>query len=65
MMKYWTGGSLPVGDLYDIVDPCFFDRNILDDCDVEGDVEWFWGKETISFKDVQVYECLFHGGLIE
>ena len=35
------------------------------DCDVEGDVEWFWGKETISFKDVQVYECLFHGGLIE
>ena len=35
------------------------------DCDIEGDVEWFWGKETISFKDVQVYECLFHGGLIE
>ena len=35
------------------------------DCDIEGDVEWFWGKETISFKGVQVYECLFHGGLIE
>ena len=35
------------------------------DCDVEGDIEWFWGKETISFKGVQVYECLFHGGLIE
>ncbi|MCR5687744.1 MAG: DUF5680 domain-containing protein [Lachnospiraceae bacterium] len=35
------------------------------DCDIEGDFEWFLGKETISFKGIPVYECLFHGGLIE
>ncbi len=34
-------------------------------CDVEGDFEWFQGKETISYKGEVIYECYFHGGLIE
>lgn len=34
-------------------------------CDIDGDFEWFQGKETISYKGVVVYECCFHGGLIE
>ena len=35
------------------------------DCDIDGDFEWFQGKEIISFKNTPVYECYFHGGLIE
>lgn len=35
------------------------------DCDIDGDFEWFLGKEVISFKGTPVYECYFHGGLIE
>ena len=34
-------------------------------CKVEGDFEWFQGKETISYKNTIIYECFFHGGLIE
>ncbi|GAA0815073.1 hypothetical protein GCM10008914_02620 [Clostridium tertium] len=33
-------------------------------CIVEGDFEWFKGYEEIYFKDVKVYECIFHGGII-
>ena len=34
-------------------------------CDIDGDFEWFQGRETISYKDSEIYECVFHGGLIE
>ena len=34
-------------------------------CDVDGDFDWFQGKEIILYNDKIVYECYFHGGLIE
>lgn len=34
-------------------------------CDSVGDFEWFQGKETIRYKGAVIYECFFHGGLIE
>ena len=34
-------------------------------CDTEGSFEWFRGKETISYQGRLIYECFFHGGLIE
>ena len=34
-------------------------------CDVTGDFEWFQGYETISYKENKIYECYFHGGIIE
>lgn len=34
-------------------------------CDIDGDYEWFQGRETISYKDTLIYECFFHGGLIK
>ena len=33
-------------------------------CSVEGDFDWFQGKETISWRGKQIYECYYHGGLI-
>ena len=33
-------------------------------CSVEGDFDWFQGKETISYCGKQSYECFYHGGLI-
>ena len=34
-------------------------------CKTEGTFEWFHGKETICYKGSQIYECIFHGGLVE
>lgn len=34
-------------------------------CSVNGDFEWFQGKETICFKGKEIYECYFHGGLVK
>ena len=34
-------------------------------CDVDGDFEWFQGRETICHNGKEIYECYFHGGLIE
>ena len=34
-------------------------------CSIDGDFEWFQGRETISYKGEQIYECYFHGGLIK
>ncbi len=34
-------------------------------CDIEGQFDWFQGKEVISYKGKLIYECFFHGGLIE
>ena len=33
-------------------------------CSVEGDFSWFRGKEVISCRGKQIYECFYHGGLI-
>lgn len=32
---------------------------------VEGDMECFHGKETIFYQNIKVYECYFHGGILE
>ena len=34
-------------------------------CFPEGTFEWFQGMETIEYKEQLIYECFFHGGLIE
>lgn len=34
-------------------------------CDINGDFEWFQGRETICFRGSEIYECVFQGGLIE
>ena len=31
----------------------------------QGDFEWFQGKESIEYRGKQIYECFFHGGMIE
>lgn len=35
------------------------------ECCVEGDFEWFQGRETISFGEKEIYECCFHGGVLK
>ncbi|MBO4579640.1 MAG: hypothetical protein J5715_05755 [Clostridiales bacterium] len=35
------------------------------ECSIEGSFDWFRGRETISYKGSEIYECLFHGGLIK
>lgn len=34
-------------------------------CKVQGDFTWFQGHEVICYKGEQIYECYFHGGIIE
>ena len=34
-------------------------------CSVEGEPDWFQGRETIEYKEQLIYECFFHGGLID
>ncbi len=34
-------------------------------CEVSGGFEWFQGKETIAYQGRELYECYFHGGLIQ
>ncbi len=34
-------------------------------CEVDGSFEWFQGRETIYYKGTEIYECIFHGGLVE
>ena len=34
-------------------------------CSIDGDYEWFQGKEMITLKGEQIYECYFNGGLIK
>ena len=35
------------------------------DCKVEGEFAWFQGYETICYQGKQIYECFFHGSIIE
>ena len=39
--------------------------DFLYQCTVDGDFEWFSGREEIFKSDVKVYECVFHGGTIQ
>ena len=34
-------------------------------CSVTGDLTWFQGYEEIYKGDVKVYECVFHGGMVQ
>ena len=34
-------------------------------CNVEGNFEWFEGRELIFFKNKQIYELKFHGGILD
>lgn len=34
-------------------------------CQVTGDFAWFQGYETISYQGQNIYECYFHGGMIQ
>lgn len=34
-------------------------------CSINGDFDWFQGYETISYRGHIIYECYFHGGLIQ
>ena len=34
-------------------------------CSVEGSFAWFQGTEEIFYRDEKIYECRFHGGLIQ
>ena len=34
-------------------------------CETEGSFDWFHGREIICYKGLQIYECIFHGGLVE
>lgn len=34
-------------------------------CTVIGDIYWFQGQEEIHFNGKRVYECCFHGGLLQ
>ena len=31
----------------------------------EGDFAWFQGYEAICYRGMQIYECYFHGSIIE
>ena len=34
-------------------------------CSVEGEFDWFQGKESIMYHGKLIYECFFHGGMIK
>lgn len=34
-------------------------------CDVDGDCDWFEGRELMFYKDSQIYELRFNGGLLK
>ncbi len=34
-------------------------------CEVSGSFEWFQGNETVFRGNSPIYECVFHGGLVE
>ena len=33
-------------------------------CSIEGEFDWFQGKESIAYQSRLIYECYFHGGMI-
>lgn len=46
--------------------PAFYQENdYVYNCKVCGDFQWFQGYEEIYYKELQVYECYFHGGIVK
>ena len=43
----------------------FRNNNFEYRCKVNGNIEWFDGSEAIYKNGIKIYECIFHGGLIE
>lgn len=43
----------------------YVNGNYAYDCNIEGSFEWFQGYEIISYQGKQIYECYFHGSVIE
>ena len=41
------------------------DNDYIYICNVDGDFKWFEGRELIFYRDRQIYELKFHGGLVE
>ena len=35
------------------------------ECTVSGEFEWFQGHEVIFYQGTEIYDCYFHGGLIQ
>ena len=46
--------------------PCeYADGDYAYKCEVSGGFEWFDGYELITYRGDQIYDCRFHGGIIE
>lgn len=43
----------------------YSNENYTYTCSVNGDFEWFQGYEAIDFNGIKIYECYFHGGIVE
>ena len=43
----------------------FVDGNFRYTCSVEGELDWFRGKEYIFYKGERIYQLYFHGGAIK
>lgn len=41
------------------------DGDYFYECAVCGEFGWFQGRETIRYRGEEIYECYFHGGLIQ
>ncbi len=39
-------------------------EQLIYNCSIEGDFDWFNGYEAIYYEELKVYECYFHGGKI-
>jgi hypothetical protein len=44
---------------------CFEDGEYTYSCKVNGEPEWFQGYEEIQVHGEKIYECYFHGGIVE
>jgi hypothetical protein len=45
--------------------PVHQNGDLLYHCQVEGDFGWFTGQEAIYLRGALVYECRFHGGMLQ
>lgn len=44
---------------------CFLNGDYAYESTANGDFEWFQGCESIAFQGTIIYQCCFHGGIIE
>jgi len=46
--------------------PAYFtDGDYTYTCKINGDSDWFQGYEEIQYQGQKIYECYFHGGIVE